>query len=146
MFDRVILRVTEGGRKGQVFEFTEPTLCTVGRSNSCLLHLPDDGSDRTVSRRHCLLDIDPPDVEVIDLGSLNGTYVNGHRLVAQPGCLAGGAGARAGDVVPYELVNGDEIRVGQTVLRVEVTDAHPADSDLRKTGKNEEADDYVASR
>src|SRR6516165_5732510 len=100
MFARVVLHAVEGELKGQHFEFTEHTLCTVGRSTSCLLHLSDDGADRTVSRRHCLLDIDPPDVQVIDLGSLNGTYVNGLRVGSRPGCMAGGTGAGVSCVVP----------------------------------------------
>ena len=31
-------------------------------------------------RRHCLLDINPPDIRVRDFGSLNGTYVNGTMI------------------------------------------------------------------
>jgi pSer/pThr/pTyr-binding forkhead associated (FHA) protein len=143
MSARIILRAVEGELKGQVFEFADHTLCTVGRSSSCLLHLPGEDADRTVSRRHCLLDIDPPSVEVIDLGSLNGTYVNGHRLVSQPGCLAGGASARGGSAVPYELEDGDEVRVGHTVLRVEVTGEDPAGSDRLDARNGEEASSYA---
>src|SRR5262249_32966297 len=89
----------------------------------CLLHLPDN-ADRTISRRHCLLDIDPPQISLTDLGSLNGTYVNGQWLGGRkPVAEKTGSGVAAG--MPYPLKNGDEVRVGQTVLRVEVIEEVP---------------------
>jgi pSer/pThr/pTyr-binding forkhead associated (FHA) protein len=36
--------------------------------------------DMTISRYHCLLDINSPDIRVRDLGSLNGTIVNGKKI------------------------------------------------------------------
>jgi pSer/pThr/pTyr-binding forkhead associated (FHA) protein len=33
-----------------------------------------------ISRYHCLLDINSPDIRVRDLGSLNGTIVNGKKI------------------------------------------------------------------
>ncbi|MDF0552306.1 FHA domain-containing protein [Kamptonema sp. UHCC 0994] len=35
---------------------------------------------RTISRYHCLLDINPPDIRVRDFGSKNGTFVNGKKI------------------------------------------------------------------
>src|SRR5437868_7055990 len=73
----VKLVVTRGPLAGREFLFTGRTFCTLGRGPGCLLRL---GTDLAVSRRHCLLDIEPPHVSVFDLGSRNGTFVNGSRL------------------------------------------------------------------
>jgi hypothetical protein len=59
----------------------------VGRSSSCQIVLGDD----TVSRRHAELRFDDGRWMLRDLGSSNGTYVNG-RLVTE-------AEVRAGDVI-----------------------------------------------
>ncbi|MGW1375158.1 protein kinase domain-containing protein [Streptomyces sp. NPDC002446] len=85
-----------------VHVFTEPAACLVGRGADCDIRI--DAADRRVSRRHLLLDIAPPQVRLRDLGSRNGTYVNGRRLV--------------GDPPVRELADGDDIRIGDTRLRV----------------------------
>jgi hypothetical protein len=48
----------------------------VGRSSACRLVLDHD----TVSRRHAQLRHTPQGWEIVDLGSLNGTWVNGWRV------------------------------------------------------------------
>ena len=50
---------------------------TLGRSSSCQLVFDDD----TVSRRHAALVLRDGAWHVVDLGSSNGTYVNGRRVV-----------------------------------------------------------------
>jgi eukaryotic-like serine/threonine-protein kinase len=76
MSPRVTLTVTEGKLAGTEFVLDRPLAWLVGRAGDCQLRLPDDGEHLTVSRRHCLLVVDPPDVRVRDCGSRNGTYVN----------------------------------------------------------------------
>src|SRR5207249_1352983 len=80
MSTRVTLTATEGPFEGREFEFVGRTLCTIGRSHDCDLCLTTDGVDLTISRRHCLLEVEPPAVRLHDLGSRNGTYVNGEKL------------------------------------------------------------------
>ena len=70
---------------------------TVGRANDCDVVL----SDPTVSKRHVEIRRDGTQVTVVDLGSTNGTQVNGV-----------GAKERV-------LNDGDEIRIGATVMRYE---------------------------
>ncbi|MEV2214970.1 protein kinase [Streptomyces sp. NPDC050997] len=111
---------------GKTYEYTRPTTLVAGRARDCELRMPDD--DVRVSRRHCRFDIDPPEVRVRDLGSLNGTYVNGMKIGGrQPGprlgdgelALAEGELALFdGDVV---LSDGDVVRVGRMELLVSVT-------------------------
>lgn len=72
MAARVTLSVTEGDLGDRDFVFTEPASCIVGRAHDCHPRLPDDEGHRTVSRHHCLLDINPPDAGVRDFGNDKG--------------------------------------------------------------------------
>ncbi|MGO4423600.1 FHA domain-containing protein, partial [Streptomyces sp. MCAF7] len=77
---RVAFTVLQGPLQGRTFEFPERATCVVGRADDCTLQLPEDEGYSGISRHHCLLDINPPDVRVRDLGSINGTYVNGDKI------------------------------------------------------------------
>ena len=111
------LESQRGQTAGQEFIFDEPTTCIVGRSEDCQPQIPDDEEHRQISRHHCLLDINPPDIRIRDFGSLNGTYVNGQLI-----------GQREKDQTPEEAANiqfpekdlkhDDEIRLSQTAFRV----------------------------
>lgn len=68
----------------------------VGRADACDLSLPD----RRLSRRHARFFLEGGALFVEDLGSPNGTFVNGERI------------ARA------ELAMGDTVLVGKTTIRV----------------------------
>lgn len=116
---RVTLQVRKGNLAGQEFVFDERTTCIIGRSLDCTLVIPTDEDHRTISRHHCLLDINPPDVRVRDFGSLNGTYVNGHKI----GQRAKHQGPEEAAAIPFpehDLKNGDNIRLGTTSIRVGV--------------------------
>ncbi|WP_238006804.1 protein kinase [Dactylosporangium sp. AC04546] len=104
---------------GQEFVFAERTTRVLGRAADCSPRLPNDEHHRTVSRHHCLLDINPPAVRIRDFGSLNGTYVNGEKIGQRaPGQSP--ADAAALSFPERDLADGDEIRLGRTVLRVEI--------------------------
>jgi tRNA A-37 threonylcarbamoyl transferase component Bud32 len=112
----VKLGIVEGPMKGKVFTFAEHDVFVFGRMPDCHCHLPDDPY---VSRHHFLIEVNPPDCCVQDLGSLNGTHVNGKKH-----------GGRNPDELPQEaarrapvvnLKDGDVIRTGDTVFRVTVT-------------------------
>jgi eukaryotic-like serine/threonine-protein kinase len=118
MVPAITLIATRGPLAGRTFLFTKPTNCVVGRARDCTISLPLEAEHLDVSRRHCQLEIAPPGIRVRDLGSLNGTYVNGRKV-----------GQRDGRSVPIdrdetgspavELTAGDEIQLGEhTAFRV----------------------------
>jgi pSer/pThr/pTyr-binding forkhead associated (FHA) protein len=116
---KVILKVSRGALTGREFVFNETTSCIIGRANDCLPQLPTDEAHRTVSRHHCLLDINPPDIRVRDFGSLNGTYVNGRKIGQREKGLSPDQAARM-SFPEYDLKHGDAIQVGDTQFLVAV--------------------------
>lgn len=96
---RVTLHVVAGPQTGRDFTFEQHDTFMIGRSEDAHFCLPHD---RFFSRHHCLLEIAPPQAFLRDLGSTNGTFVNGIR------------------VETAHLKHGDRIQGGETVLQVEV--------------------------
>lgn len=76
----------------------EPGIHTIGRGAQAAIKLPD----ASVSRDHASIEVDSGQVIVRDLGSRNGTWVNGLRLGANE---------------PLPLRDGDELRFGAVNLR-----------------------------
>ncbi len=116
---RITLTATAGPLRGREFTFTGRTLCTVGRADGCLLRIRGDDVDPTVSRRHCLLDIEPPAVRVRDLGSLNGTFLNGRCIGGREKDTPPPDGVTAGPD-GSELHDGDRLAVGVSEFLVRV--------------------------
>lgn len=78
MFNRVILRARNGKLKGKEFVLENEADYILGRSRDCSYVLDDPLS--LVSRRHCRIKVNAPFVRVQDLGSRNGTQVNGTSI------------------------------------------------------------------
>src|SRR5947209_4213828 len=92
------LRVIEGNERGKRLAIDGEML--IGRSAQD----PDGrlGDDVEISRRHARFSRDVQgELMIEDLGSANGTFVNGERIAA-----------------PRKLQLGDEVRVGKTILQV----------------------------
>ncbi len=68
-----------GGRSGEVFAL-QGERTTVGRSPDCDIFL----DDVTVSRRHAVITAQGGRYVIEDLGSLNGTFLNRHRIEQAP--------------------------------------------------------------
>lgn len=88
--------VSPSERKGQ--EFALPDEVTVGRAGGCGVLLPED---TFVSQLHARLFRQNGDVFVEDLGSTNGTFVNGRKVAA-----------------PVPLRKGDTVQFGRTTVEV----------------------------
>ena len=82
-----------GGRAGESFT-VEGERVSIGRTPDAAVFL----DDVTVSRNHALLVRRRDGLYIDDLGSLNGTYVNRHRIES------------------HKLQNGDELQVGKYKL------------------------------
>lgn len=87
----ILLRVTSGPHTGKVFDFDRHDTFVVGRSSQAQFSVPDDGF---MSRNHFLIEFNPPICYLRDLGSTNGTKVNGMRVDGVP--LRGGDAIAAG--------------------------------------------------
>ena len=115
------LRITDGPGKGKTFTFAAHDTFLLGRHPDCHVHLPDDPS---VSRHHFILEACPPKAIVRDLGSRNGTYVNGRKHGGRKEGETPEQGAKR-KYPEVQLKHGDRIQSGDTVLEVGVQQAKP---------------------
>jgi serine/threonine-protein kinase len=95
----VLLRVTEGPHLGKEYVFDRHDTFIVGRWSQAHFSVPEDGF---LSREHFLVEFNPPLCFLRDLGSTNGTKVNGVR------------------VETARLNNGDVIAAGKSAFSVHV--------------------------
>lgn len=118
MHSTITLTITTGPLSGRKYIFSDRTTCIIGRNEECNLSIPYK-SDPRISRYHCLLDINPPEIRIRDLGSLNGTYINGEKIGARkPNYDADKAFQLR--FPEYDLKDSDEIRIGDTVLEISI--------------------------
>jgi hypothetical protein len=94
--------VVDGPNTGREFELSGAVV--VGRDQSAGLVIDDPEA----SRRHASLSVEGTTVSVEDLGSTNGTFVNGARI----------SGTK-------ELAGGDKVRIGTTVFELQIAHAEP---------------------
>jgi predicted component of type VI protein secretion system len=120
MATAVRLMVLTGPHKDRTFCFCGPNRCQVGRALDCFVRLSGAERDQLISRHHCQLDIDPPAVRVRDLGSSNGTFLNGKEVKTGPKAQP--------EIVGVVVNDGDLLTVGGTTLRVEVVDCPHAEN------------------
>jgi pSer/pThr/pTyr-binding forkhead associated (FHA) protein len=111
MNSTIRLTVVSGPHRNCKFCFCGPARCMVGRALDCFVRLCGAERDERISRHHCQLEIAPPAIHVRDLGSTNGTYLNGKRVF---GCPADAAAADS------EINDGDLLTIGGTTIRVDI--------------------------
>ncbi len=95
--DPKVLAIVQGQQTGEAAELT-PGLVLIGRGADCQLILEDD----YVSTRHARVVAGESGLYIEDMGSTNGTYVNGARITA-----------------PTAISLSDTLRIGKTILKLE---------------------------
>jgi pSer/pThr/pTyr-binding forkhead associated (FHA) protein len=93
---------------GRIYELVvEATTVGRGDANTLVIH------DASVSQNHCEILLNGPEVIVRDLGSSNGTFVNGARLRNQQS----------------QLLSGQIVKFGSVTARLELETSSPAETD-----------------
>ena len=92
-----VFMISQGKQAGLSADLAEEVIM-IGRGTDCQLILDDD----YVSTRHARVVGTPNGIYVEDLGSTNGSYVNGQRITA-----------------PTTITLADTVRIGKTMLRLE---------------------------
>lgn len=116
MSGKVQLQIKQGKDAGKVFAFTEHDTFVFGRMADCHACMPDDGQ---VSRHHFILEANPPQACLRDLGSLNGTLVNRKKCGGRLKHETPEQGTKR-SYPEVTLKHGDLIQVGQTSLEVTI--------------------------
>lgn len=98
---RLSLAILDGPDAGSVFRIEKPRV-TIGRSNADLTL-----NDSEASRQHAAIEVRDHTFILTDLGSTNGTLVDGNRIDDA-----------------FELTDKSEFQVGGTTLMLIVTDDH----------------------
>lgn len=88
----------DGQQSGRRVQLNSPRFI-IGREVDCNLQLADE----QISRHHAVLLTDAYAIRIRDLGSLNGTWINGEKIVS-----------------PTNLKHGDRIQVGASTLVLHV--------------------------
>jgi predicted Zn finger-like uncharacterized protein len=96
---RLSLAIIDGPDAGSVIRVEKPRM-TIGRSGSDLTL-----NDSETSRQHAALEVRENSFSVVDLGSTNGTLINGEKIDK-----------------PTEITDKGEFQLGSTVLMLIVTD------------------------
>jgi hypothetical protein len=140
----VKLRVMQGAQAGReviipVAEFV------IGRGEECHLRPRSDA----ISRRHCVIVVNDKEVVLRDLGSKNGSYVNGQRVegscVVQPGDQVQ-VGPLQFELVIEHTLGGTKRPAARDVKEVAARTAASASQDLDIANWLEEDDDTDVSR
>jgi pSer/pThr/pTyr-binding forkhead associated (FHA) protein len=92
-----VFTISQGNQAGLSADLASGMIM-IGRGADCQLILDDD----YVSTRHARVIVVPNGIYIEDLGSTNGTYVNGQRITA-----------------PTTITLADTVRIGKTMLRLE---------------------------
>ena len=89
-----IVVISPDKKSQRTFELSEK-LTTIGRMPACTIQI----DDKVASRKHCVIKQEPDSFLLIDMGSANGTQVNGERVKKE-----------------QRLTHSDRIQIGNTVL------------------------------
>lgn len=128
MAPTIRLTVITGPHRNKRFCIRGHTNCVIGRAPDCAVQLAGENRDQLISRHHCELDVDGPCIRLEDLGSCNGTFLNGKnvRLIEQ---TLSGEGVKMDDE-GVAVRAGDIVTLGGTSLRVDIVECPPLGTSL----------------
>ncbi len=115
------MKVVQGKPRGSYLDFPEGEF-VVGRGPECHVR----PNSELISRQHCLLVIHGRAVVVRDLGSTNGTLVNGERVIDE-----------------RSLHNGDTLQLGPLVLEVVLPESEEVANPVEETANHIAVDTHI---
>lgn len=99
---KAMLVLRSGTQKGRETNLAQG-IYLVGRSKACQIR----PKNKSVSRKHCAIIVSQAKVEVRDVGSKTGTFINGKKIVPN---------------LSVEISNSDKLQVGRTRFRFSLID------------------------
>lgn len=114
--DEVILHFLEGENEGVEIKLTPPREIYIGRSEESDVFL----GEKKISRKHCQILVSEDQVRIVDLESTNGSFVNSKKISEQ------------------KLKNGDKIKVGSSLIEVQIQSKAAAESEAPTGAKSKE--------
>ena len=105
---RMSITIAESGRNVELPADREVTLGRLDPASATFPDIdltPEMGLEKGVSRRHAKIARTGGELSLEDLGSVNGTYLNGRRLTPY---------------MPHTLSDRDEIRLSRVLIRVQI--------------------------
>lgn len=114
--DEVILHFLEGENEGVEIKLTPPRELYIGRSEESDIFL----GEKKISRKHSMITVSEDGISISDLESTNGTFVNSKKISEM------------------ELKNGDKIKVGSSVIEVQIQSKGAASADAPTGSKAKE--------
>lgn len=106
---KIFLQISEAASEGLQVDLSGTEGFVLGRSDSKSSYLPDidlavfKALDKGVSRRHAAFVRYENKLHIVDLSSVNGTFLNGNRLSPE---------------VPYPVHTGDRLVLGELTLHL----------------------------
>lgn len=107
------LLVLSGPQFGDIFPLASGRELVIGRRDDCAVQIRDDG----VSRQHAVIEVHGEGAELRDLGSANGTWVNGRR--EQTVKLVDGVRVQVGGQTTLKFIWADELEARYQVKLAE---------------------------
>ena len=115
MGSKVTIDVSNTQGRKQIFSYEDHDTFMVGRMNDCHLCIEDD---TYLSRHHFIMEVNPPHARLQDLGSLNGTYVNGKKVGGRDVTETPEEALSRYKFPWVDLKDGDVINTGDTTFRM----------------------------
>ncbi len=116
MNPQVILTVTSGSLTGTQKSFDNPGIYSIGRETNCHIIFPDTEEFSNISRYHCnlqIIQIDPPDLKIIDRNSTHSTFINGHKVDGEH------------ELLPHQVISIGNISIAVQTVAVMTTSKQP---------------------